>query len=113
MNQTKCFKSYNPLTGLGPPTGVRGQAASVCDSKGMKLAQWADLCPKGRGKTASVPQLGASGSNAELDVLPFAGRKTAGKSWKWVKAPDRACKYIYLYILYIHVVILYCCSVRV
>jgi len=38
--------------------GSWSEAASVCDSKGMKLAQWADLCPKGRGKTASVPQLG-------------------------------------------------------
>ena len=25
----------------------------------MKLAHWADLCPKGRGKGAAVPQLGA------------------------------------------------------
>lgn len=38
--------------------GSWAEAASVCETKGMKLARWADLCPKGSGKTSSVPQLG-------------------------------------------------------
>ena len=49
--------SRNPRRNQPPKPTL--QAASVCETKGMKLARWADLCPKGRGKTSSVPQLGS------------------------------------------------------
>lgn len=46
----------------------------------MKLARWADLCPKGSGKTSSVPQLGS------LDGMGKSGRwkltSSLGVFWK-------------------------------
>ncbi|CAK9099211.1 unnamed protein product [Durusdinium trenchii] len=38
--------------------GLPLEAALLCDSKGMQLADWAELCPKGKGKNSVVPQLG-------------------------------------------------------
>lgn len=38
--------------------GSWSEAALLCDSKGMQLADWAELCPKGKGKNSVVPQLG-------------------------------------------------------
>ncbi|CAJ1408352.1 unnamed protein product [Effrenium voratum] len=34
------------------------EAASLCEKKGLRLAEWGEICPRGRGKSAVVPQLG-------------------------------------------------------
>ena len=65
-----------------PPQQKADQAASVCETKGMKLAHWADLCPQGRGKTSSVPQLGSLEweSQGEAETLWFGRRSSELRS---------------------------------